>query len=101
MTEPLIINWRVTPLEAGKSQVLVMQLFVIFGKPGNFSPPVLLKTFEANISVDVDVWNQVWTFMGSTTNVIGIFSWGVAHLMMLILYWRWERPRRRQTPPAG
>jgi hypothetical protein len=73
---PLTVSWLVTPVRSGKDQTLTIDIFVKFEKGEGYTPPVLLKTFEAKINVDVDLWNTAVTFMASTTNLIGVMCAG-------------------------
>jgi len=54
---PVNWNWNVTPTETGADQVLKLRLYAHLQSPQGTMPPILVKTLDATIDVDVTTWD--------------------------------------------
>jgi hypothetical protein len=57
LPQPVIWNWQVTPTETGNAKPLKLRLYAHLQGPGGTMPPVLVKTLDATITVDVTTWD--------------------------------------------
>ena len=55
--EPVSWNWQVTPNETGNDKTLKLRLYAHLEGPGGAMPPILVKTLDATINVDVTTWD--------------------------------------------
>jgi hypothetical protein len=64
--QPVTWNWQVTPNETGGGKTLKLRLYAHVQGPQGAMPPILVKTLDATIDVDVTTWdwfvNQARTF---------------------------------------
>jgi hypothetical protein len=56
---PVSWNWQVTPKERGEKRPLKLQLYAHIEGPSGAMPPILVKTLDATIDVDVRTWDWV------------------------------------------
>jgi hypothetical protein len=57
--EPVSWNWQVAPTETGESKPLKLRLYAHLQGPTGTMPPILVKTLDATINVDVTTWDWV------------------------------------------
>ena len=57
--QPVNWTWQVQPKEFGPNKPLKLQLYAHIEGPNGTMPPVLIKTLDANINVDVRTWDWV------------------------------------------
>ena len=55
--QPVNWNWQVTPTETGGSKPLKLRLYAHVQGPQGPMPPILIKTLDATIDVDVTTWD--------------------------------------------
>jgi hypothetical protein len=55
--QPVSWNWQVTPTETGGSKPLKLRLYAHVQGPQGPMPPILIKTLDATINVDVTTWD--------------------------------------------
>ncbi len=55
--QPASWNWKVKPTETGKGQTLKLRLYAHIQGDQGAMPPVLIKTLDASIDVDVTTWD--------------------------------------------
>jgi hypothetical protein len=58
-TGPLAWTWFVEPREAGVGKLIVLELSARLARANENLPPLVIKTFEARINVDVRTWDRV------------------------------------------
>jgi hypothetical protein len=59
MPQPVNWSWQVTPTESGTSKPLKLQLYAHIEGPNGTMPPMLIKTLDATIDVDVRTWDWI------------------------------------------
>ncbi len=57
LPQPVVWNWQVTPTEVGNAKPLKLRLYAHLQGPGGTMPPILVKTLDATIAVDVTTWD--------------------------------------------
>jgi hypothetical protein len=76
-------TWFVEPLETGASKLLVLELFARLSRGNDNLPPLLIKTFEARINVDVRVFDRLLIEARRMTPVAQAFT-GAGGLIAVI-----------------
>jgi hypothetical protein len=96
---PTVWTWFVTPAQTGTAQRLKLELFAHIQAGGETKPPVLIKTLDAAIDVDVTAWDWLIIQARAIEPVYGIMATaaGLAMALSGFLYRRIVVRRNRQT----
>ena len=96
-------TWIVEPLETGASKLLVVELFARLARGNDNLPPLLIKTFEAHIKVDVQPFDRILIQARRMTPIAQAFT-GVGGLIAVIGFIgtarRWLK-RVKPSPPQS
>jgi hypothetical protein len=100
---PVEWTWFVEPLELGKGKLLFLELSASVEQTKERSAPLRLKTFEARIDVDVQIWDRVLIearrmtpIAQAMTGVGGV----IAFLGFIGAAVRWLRRGRKRAAPT-
>jgi hypothetical protein len=97
--QPTSWNWQVTPKETGTEQVLKLRLYAHLQSPQGTMPPLLVKTLDATINVDVTTWDWV---VNQARTLEPIYAIGAALIGLLTAILTFMLSRRHYTAaPAG
>ena len=97
--QPASWNWQVTPKETGTEQVLKLRLYAHLQSPQGTMPPLLVKTLDATINVDVTTWDWV---VNQARTLEPIYAIGAALIGLLTAILTFMLSRRHYTAaPAG
>jgi hypothetical protein len=95
--QPVRWRWQVKPTATGKDQALRLRLYAHVPGPQGAMPPILVKTFDANINVDVTPWDR----MVSQARTLGpVYAIGAALLGLLTAILAFLLARRRREAYA-
>ncbi len=97
--EPVSWNWQVMPTDTGKDKRLKLRLYAHLEGPGGAMPPVLVKTLDANIDVDVTTWDWMVN-QARTLEPFYAVTAGLLGLLTAILTFLFAR-KRKTAPEAG
>lgn len=56
---PVVWSWLVTPGDTGRAKKLKLELYAHIRDKGETKPPLLIKTLDASIDVDVKTWDWI------------------------------------------
>ena len=97
---PIEWTWFVEPLEAGKGQILVLELAAKITASGS-TIPIRVNTFVARIDVDVRIWDRVlfearrMTPIAQALTGLGGFAAFIGFIGTVV---RWVRPQKTSSP---
>ena len=94
--QPVSWNWQVTPKDTGPGKPLKLQLFAHLEGPGSTSP-VLLKTLDSTIAVDVKTWDWIVAQVRAMQPIYAIIAAILAVLTVFLTY----SLTRNADPGAG
>ncbi len=98
--EPVRWSWYVTPREAGEGQKLQLELYAhIVDASGQRQPPVLIKTLDATINVDVRTIDWLLAQVRTLEPVYGLLA-ALIGLITIILTLVLRRRREEPKPEA-
>lgn len=98
---PAVWTWFVTPAQTGTAQRLKLELFAHIQADGETKPPVLIKTLDAAIDVDVTAWDWLIIQARAIEPIYGIMA-TVAGLAMALFGFLYRRIAvRRNRQPVG
>ncbi|MDX2264804.1 MAG: hypothetical protein NW215_07515 [Hyphomicrobiales bacterium] len=90
--EPVVWTWLATPTETGASKRLRLQLFAHLQTGGEVRPPVLIKTLDASIDVDVRTWDWIVSRAQTIDPIFGVLATVIGLLTAFVtVVWR-RRP---------
>jgi hypothetical protein len=103
--QPVSWSWQVTPKESGPGKTLKLQLYAHLEGPNDTMPPVLLRTLDTAITVDVKTWDWVMAQIRSMQPVYAIIAVMLALLTVVLTYFYTQRtesagPGRRKGGPV-
>ncbi len=85
LPQPVSWNWQVTPKDTGPGKPLKLQLFAHLEGP-NGSSPVLLKTLDSTIGVDVKTWDWIVAQVRAMQPIYAIIAAILAVLTVFLTY---------------
>jgi hypothetical protein len=95
LPQPVVWNWQVTPTETGTAKPLRLRLYAHLQGPDGVMPPVLVKTLDATINVDVSTWDWV---VGQAKALEPIYAIGAAIIGLLTALITYFLTRRENQP---
>lgn len=102
---PVQWTWYVTPKEGGEDKRLQLELFAHIVNPqGEMQPPVLIKTLDATIDVDVRTFDWLIEQARTFEPIYGIAAAIIGLLTALLTLWLRRRPAHSSSeggPPSG
>jgi len=103
--QPVEWSWYVTPKSGGESKRLELELFAHIVNPqGEMQPPVLIKTLDATIDVDVRTLDWLIEQARTFEPIYGIAAALLGLLTALLTLWLRRRPAQATSdgdPPSG
>jgi len=102
---PVQWTWYVTPKEGGEDKRLQLELFAHIVNPqGEMQPPVLIKTLDATIDVDVRTFDWLIEQARTFEPIYGIAAAIIGLLTALLTLWLRRKPAQATSdgdPPSG
>jgi hypothetical protein len=97
-------SWRVTPKHEGENRRMLLQVYGV-QRDGAFSNPVLIKTYQEEIPVDVTAWDRAQLlgmgFLAQWEILAGIFG-AIGGLWVFISnVLKFLRQRKQGAQPAA
>jgi hypothetical protein len=96
--QPVSWNWQVSPTETGESKQLKLRLYAHLQGAAGTMPPILVKTLDATIDVDVTTWD--WGVNQART-LEPIYAIGAALLGLLTGILTYFLTRKREVAYSG
>jgi hypothetical protein len=96
--QPVNWLWQVSPTDTGSDKTLKLRLYAHIQGPDGTMPPLLVKTLDASITVDVTTWD--WLVIQART-LEPIYAIGAALLGLLTAMLTYFLARRRDAAPAA
>jgi hypothetical protein len=107
MPQPVTWNWQVTPNVSGPGKALKLQLYAHIEGPNGAMPPLLVKTLDATIDVDVRTWDWIMAQIRNLEPIYAVIA-ALLGLMTVALTYFFTRPsessraaRRSSGPVIG
>jgi hypothetical protein len=93
-------NWQVRPTETGSARPLKLRLYAHLQGPDGTMPPLLVKTLDATINVDVTAWDWI---VSQARTLEPVYAIGAAliGLMTALMTFFISRRRREMYEGAG
>jgi hypothetical protein len=95
--QPVSWRWQVKPSETGKDKTLRLRLYAHLQGPQGTMPPILVKTLDATINVDVTPWD--WMVSQART-LEPVYAIGAALIGLLTAILTFLLARRRREAYA-
>jgi hypothetical protein len=92
--QPVTWNWQVTPSETGGGKTLKLRLYAHVQGPQGAMPPILVKTLDATIDVDVTTWD--W-FVNQARTLEPVYAVLAALVGLLTAFFTFILARRRRA----
>jgi hypothetical protein len=103
--QPVEWSWYVTPKSGGEGKRLELELFAHIVNPqGEMQPPVLIKTLDATIDVDVRTLDWLIEQARTFEPIYGIAAAIIGLLTAMLTLWLRRRPAHSSSegsPPSG
>jgi hypothetical protein len=96
--QPVSWNWQVSPNETGPAQPLKLRLYAHLQGPDGTMPPLLVKTLDATINVDVTTWDWI---VNQARTLEPIYAVGAALIGLLTALMTFLLSRRRREAYEG
>jgi hypothetical protein len=96
--QPVSWSWQVSPTETGDKKPLKLRLYAHLQGGSGTMPPILVKTLDANIDVDVTTWDWV---VNQARTLEPIYAIGAALLGLLTAILTYFLTRRREPVAQG
>ncbi|WP_088347466.1 hypothetical protein [Rhodomicrobium sp. R_RK_3] len=96
--QPVSWNWQVSPTETGTDKTLKLRLYAHLQGPDGTMPPLLVKTLDASIKVDVTTWD--WLVIQART-LEPVYAIGAALIGLLTAILTYFLARRSEPASAG
>jgi hypothetical protein len=96
--QPVTWNWQVQPKESGPSKPLKLQLYAHIEGQNGTMPPILIKTLDADINVDVRTWDWI---LAQVRNLEPIYAVIAALLGLLTAVLTYFFSRGSDAPAGG
>jgi hypothetical protein len=93
-------RWQVKPTETGKDQALRLRLYAHLQGPQGTMPPILVKTLDATINVDITPWEWMVS-QAQTLEPVYAIGAALIGLLTAILTFLLARRRREAYAEAG
>jgi hypothetical protein len=96
--QPVSWSWQVTPTETGGSKPLKLRLYAHVQGPQGPMPPILIKTLDATINVDVTAWDWLVNQARVLEPVYAVLA---ALIGLLTAFFTFVLARRRREANQG
>ena len=96
--QPVTWNWQVSPTDTGEQKPLKLRLYAHLQSGSDTMPPILVKTLDASINVDVTTWDWV---VNQARTLEPIYAIGAALLGLLTAILTYFLTRRREPALEG
>jgi hypothetical protein len=96
--QPVTWNWQVKPTESGGNKTLKLQLFAHIEGPNGTMPPLLVKTLDTNIDVEVRTWDWVLAQVRDLSPIYAVLAVMLGLLTAVLTY---VFARRSEEPAGG
>jgi hypothetical protein len=94
--QPVTWNWQVTPHASGPAKPLKLQLFAHIEGPSGTMPPILIKTLDATIDVDVRTWDWILAQIRGLEPMYAVIA-ALLGLLTAVLTYFFTRPSERSA----
>jgi hypothetical protein len=96
--QPVTWTWQVQPTASGPDKPLKLQLYAHIEGPNGTMPPILIKTLDATINVDVRTWDWVLAQVRELEPLYAVVA-ALLGLLTAVLTYYFTRPS--ETPSGG
>jgi hypothetical protein len=96
--QPVSWSWQVSPTETGEKKPLKLRLYAHLQDGSGTMPPILVKTLDASINVDVTTWDWV---VNQARTLEPIYAIGAALLGLLTAILTYFLTRRSEPVSQG
>jgi hypothetical protein len=96
--QPVSWNWQVSPTDTGEKKPLKLRLYAHLQDGSGTMPPILVKTLDASINVDVTTWDWV---VNQARTLEPIYAIGAALLGLLTAILTYFLTRRSEPVLQG
>jgi hypothetical protein len=96
--QPVTWNWQVTPNASGAGKALKLQLYAHIEGPNGAMPPLLVKTLDATIDVDVRTWDWILAQIRNLEPIYAVIA-ALLGLMTVALTYFFTRPSESSRTP--
>jgi hypothetical protein len=93
--QPVSWTWQVSPTDTGEKKPLKLRLYAHLQDGSNTMPPILVKTLDASINVDVTTWDWI---VNQARTLEPIYAIGAALLGLLTAILTYFLTRSRREP---
>ena len=95
---PVSWSWQVSPTDTGENKTLKLRLYAHLQDGSGVMPPILVKTLDASINVDVTTWDWV---VNQARTLEPIYAIGAALLGLLTAILTYFLTRGHALAPQG
>jgi hypothetical protein len=96
--QPVTWNWQVTPNASGADKTLKLQLYAHIEGPNGTMPPILIKTLDATIDVDVRTWDWILAQVRDLEPIYAVIA-ALLGLLTAVLTYFFTRPSETSGTP--